>query len=430
MPSRICTLRGAFRICIEGYAFPNLYFGDLYFRVCALDLVPELCSIAGQKREVGMERSALVYILLTVAAVVLGLWVDNRDYVAGYIRGGRAFGSPCGWDRQQARNMVSMTAVYCLMTGVSACRIAVGNDYWVYRDNFKLIAQGRYVSSEVGFNYIVKWMQELFGYDRYLPIFALFSIITVFFFVKALHDQGESFAFSLYLLMTGGFYFNSLNSVRYYLALAIALYAMKYVLRGAYGKFTLCILAGALFHKSVLLVVPVYLAARFLAAVHLKKRHYAAGAVFIATLIFGQNFYREIIFYFYPYYRDSMFDSGELSYVNIMKCVGVLALGLICYRHGLKENLQNRFYFFLNLFGLVTYCCGSFIPEVSRVGYYMIISQIFLIPGLLNGMKKDWFGRLCRAGAVSVFGIYFVFLLRGMYDVDVRLLPYLNWIFN
>lgn len=56
--------------------------------------------------------------------------------------------------------------------------------------------------------------------------------------------------------MTGGYYFNSLNSVRYYFALALALFSMKYVLRGEYGKFILCVLLGALIHKSVLLVFP------------------------------------------------------------------------------------------------------------------------------------------------------------------------------
>ena len=91
------------------------------------------------------------------------------------------------------------------MAGVSACRIAVGNDYWVYRDNFKLIAQGRYVSYEPGFNLIVKWIQQIFGYDHYLPVFGFFSIVTVFFFVKALQNQGSCFAVSLFLLMTGGY---------------------------------------------------------------------------------------------------------------------------------------------------------------------------------------------------------------------------------
>lgn len=391
-----------------------------------------------------MERSALVYIVLTVVTVALGLCVDNREYVKGHLKGGSPGpdgGAPgqgnCGpgCDRQQARNRIAVFAIYCLLTGVSACRIAVGNDYWVYRVNFNLIAQSRHVSSEFGFNYIVKWIQQLFGYDEYLPVFAFFSIVTVFFFVKALCDQGSIFAFSLYLLMTGGYYFNSLNSIRYYLALAIALYSMIYVIRGEYGKFILWILAGSIFHKSVLLVIPVYLLARFLASEPLKKGHYVAGGVLVGTLIFGQNVYREIIFYFYPYYRDSMFDNGQLSYVNILKCVCVLALCLVCYRRSLREDLVNRFYFFLNIFGLVVYCCGSFIPEVSRVGYYMIVSQVFLLPRLLIAMPgsgKIWrqLRRLCYVGVIGAFGVYFIFLLKGMYAVDVRLLPYLNWIFN
>ena len=377
-----------------------------------------------------MESSAMVYVLLVIVTVLLGLYVDNREYVPYYISGRRKYGDVSFLDRREARNRIAVFAVFCLMTGVSACRIAVGNDYWVYRDNFKLIAQGRYVSYEAGFNLIVKWIQQLFGYDRYLPVFGFFSIVTVFFFVKALHDQGSYFAFSLFLLMTGGYYFNSLNTVRYYLALALSLYSMKYVLRGEYGKFVVLILAGALFHKSILLVIPVYLTAKFLAAAKLKKWHCIAGCILIASLIFCQNVYKEIIFYFYPYYRNSLFDNGQLSYVNIAKCVCVLILCGICYGRSLRDNINNRFYFFLNLAGLVVYCCGSFIPEVSRIGYYMIISQIFLLPQLLGGMKAGPFRKLCYVGVTAGFTLYFVFLLKGMYAVDVRLLPYLNWIFN
>ncbi len=376
-----------------------------------------------------MERSALVYVMLTVVTVALGLCVENREYVPGAIEGGRKPGV-CPCDRQRARNRIAAFAIYCLLTGVSACRIAVGNDYWVYRFNFNLIAQDRHVASEAGFNYVVKWIQLLFGYDEYLPVFAFFSIVTVFFFVKALLDQGSSFAFSLYLLMTGGYYFNSLNNVRYYLVLALALYSMKYVIRGEYGKFLLWILAGAMFHKSVLLVIPAYLLARFLAAAPLKKWHYGLGAVLLATLIFGQEIYREIIFYFYPFYRDSQFDNGELSYANILICVCVLGLSVVCFKRSLRTNVKNRFYFFLNVFGLVVYCCGSFIPEVSRVGYYFIISMIFLLPELLSQMKEGRFRRFCQAGVVGAFGMYFLLLLKDMYAVGNRLLPYLNWIFN
>lgn len=366
-----------------------------------------------------MESSVLVYITLTVVTVFLAFYVQGFQ-VAGVQRGTRGY----------ARGQVAEFAIFCLLTGVSACRIAVGNDYWVYRFNFRLIAQERHVSSEYGFNMIVKWMQQLFGYDNYLPIFALFSVLTVWFFVRALHGQATDYAFSLFLLMTGGYYFNSLNTVRYYLALAIALYSMRYVLDREYGKFIFWVLFGSIFHKSILLVIPVYPAVRMLAGTKLKKWHCAAGAVLGLSLIFCQDLYREIAFYFYPFYRDSAFDTGNISWVNVAKCAGVLALGALCYRRSLRENETLRFYFFLNGAALVVYLCGSFIPEVSRVGYYMMISQVFLIPGLLREMPGGWLRRLCHAGVIGAFTLYFCVLLKGMYATDIRLLPYLNWIFN
>lgn len=375
-----------------------------------------------------METSALVYIILTVVTVGFALFIDNRRYVPFYMSGRRI----SGYDRQQARNLTAQIAVYGLLAGVSACRIAVGNDYWRYVLNFEIIGQGRFgdVSSEAGFNYLVYWMQDLLGYRNYLPIFGLFSLVTVFFFVKALHDQGEWYAASLYLLLTGGYYFNSLNSVRYYFVLAIALFSMKYVIRGEYGKFLLWILAGACFHKSVLLVIPVYLLAGWLSSITLKKWHYILGGALTASLILGQDLYRKLIFIFYPFYEGSAFDTGDLSVTNIAKCAGTLVLCMICYRESIKDNKTNRFYFFLNLGGLVLYTCGSFIPEVSRVGYYMIISQIFLIPNLLSGMKKGWLRKLCILGTAGAFALYFVLFLYKSYDTSIRLLPYLNWIFD
>ena len=138
--------------------------------------------------------------------------------------------------------------------------------------------------------------------------------IGVFFFLKSLHDQADWYVMSLFLLLTEGFYFNSMNSVRYYFALALAMYAQKYVLRGEYGKFILWVLLGATIHKSVLLVIPAYIIADLLSRANLKKWHYGVGVLLILSLIFGQDIYRRIIFYFYPYYENSMFDNGQISW--------------------------------------------------------------------------------------------------------------------
>lgn len=407
----------------------------------------------------------MIYVVLTVIATGLALLIRNQEYALPCRDGGYGPGRFRPRNREQARNDVLEMAIYLLMAGVSACRIAVGNDYWVYRDNFKLIAQGRHVASEPGFNLVVKGFVEIFGYDKYLPIFGFFSLVTVFFLVRALHDQGRHFAFSLFLLFTEGFYFNSLNTVRYYLALAMALFAMKYVLRGKWPEFLIFVLAGALFHKSILLILPVYAVAYYLASVRLKKWHGIVIGLFLASLLFGRDLYRKVIFAIYPFYENSQFDQSRIPYKNLALCLGTLALCLIVWysrerktgkleirdleawnaekrksdvlnlEAGYSENQNSdlralRFYGILNLFALIAFCCGGFIPEVSRIGYYMMIAQVFLIPELLERIPQKRLRWLCTAGCVGAFALHFALLLRQMYLVDVRLLPYLNWIFN
>lgn len=379
-----------------------------------------------EERRSLMEITALFYIGLVAVTVGLAVVIRNEAYVPGYVSGRESR----IYNRQQGRNLAAEIGIYGMLTGVSACRVAIGADYWVYWQQFQLIAQGRHVSYEVGFRYVVRLMQLIFGDGTYKTIFFLFSVLTVFFFLKALHDRGEWYAASLYLLLTGGYYFSSMHSVRYYFALSIALFSAKYVLRGEYGKFVLAVLAAAFFHKSVLLVIPVYLLAAVLSKIHLKSWHYIVGTIIAASLIFGQGLYRKIIFYFYPYYEGSMFDNGSISWANVAKCSAVLILSLICFRSGIKENVRNRFYFWLNIGGLLIYTCGSFIPEVSRVGYYLIIFQIFLIPGLLRSMKKGWLKHLCTVGAFGAFACYFLLFLYKAYDDSIRLLPYMNWIFQ
>lgn len=391
-----------------------------------------------------MESSALVYVVLTLVTVLFAFCIENREHVMGQLLAGT--GAPIGKyrSRQDARNVVAQVAVYGFLTAVSACRIAVGNDYWVYRENFKLIMQERTVASEIGFNYIVKFLQLLFGYDNYLPVFGFFSALTVFFFVKALRDQGSYFAFSLFLLMTNGYYFNSLNSVRYYLALAIALFSMKFVLRKEYIKFFVWVCVGFFFHKTVLFIIPFFLVARYFAEHGIKKWQWLVGVFLLSSLVWGQGIYRTLLFKIYPYYEGSAFDQGRFSYANIAKCLGVLVLCLICYKKSLKGEaditgeateesmgiIMNRFYFLLNGMGLVVFFCGSFVPEVSRLGFYLIAPQIFLIPRVLGDMKSGIWKKLFYAGVIVAFAGYFVILLKGMYATDVRLLPYLNWIFD
>lgn len=367
----------------------------------------------------------IVYVGLSLLVVAIGFLVSGRQ--PAWESGGAVSGAKRkGLLRREALDYGAVVLIFLALFAVSACRIGVGNDYWGYRENFKLIAQNREVSSEFGFNLVVKLCQAVsLTDDNYLLIFGIFSFLTVFFFVKALYRQSNWFVFTLFLFMTSGFYFQSLNTVRYYFALSIAAFSMEYVIKKDWVRFTLLILLAACFHKSVLVVLLFYPLARY----QWKKIHGILAAVVCVSLIVLKDVYREIVFLFYPYYENSVFDTGATSIVNIAKCAAVLILAVIFWKAAIKDHPQNRFYFYLNLGALLLYVFASFIPEISRIGYYLTFSQVFLIPGVISKIKKGFIRNVIIVGVVLCFCGYFALFLRGA-EESIRILPYFNIIFD
>lgn len=357
----------------------------------------------------------VVYVSVAILTLIIAYFVNNQ-YTA-------VQGIP---SRGQMVSMTCMGAIFVILFGISAGRIAVGNDYWGYVEIFDLIDQNRAVSTEWGFNAVVSLVQAVFGAEKYLIIFGVFSFLTVLFFLRGIYDQAEDFFFSFFLFITGAYYYQSLNSVRYYFVLAIALYAMKYALKKEYGRFILWILAAAFFHKSVLVVIPLY----YLANRALKKRDMYILVGLCGTFLLFQNVYREVIFFFYPFYENSMFDNGTTSLTNIARCGGVLVLCLLYYGKAIKGNQKNTFYFNLNLGALLLYTFCSFIPEISRIGFYLNVTNIFLIPSVIHKIEKKSQRTLFAIMVIAAFVLYFIMFLRGASDVSIRIVPYRNWIFN
>lgn len=359
----------------------------------------------------------VLYIGITVGVVLAAYFVNNRITV-----------QPNTISRQQVINRIMIGAMFTLLFVISATRLHVGNDYGEYVKIFNLIYSQKNVSTEIGFNSVVKVVQAVYGAGDLSNriLFALFSFGTVFFFLRSIYDQSQWFMYSIFLLMTGGYYFSSMTSVRYYFVLAIALYSMKYALKKKWIPFILWIFFASLFHKSVLLVIPVY----WLATRKWKKWHIVLAAGLCGTFLVFQDLYRRIIFLFYPFYENSVFDNGETSLVNIVKSTAVLVLCLIYYKHAIRDNEQNKFYFLLNLGALALYIFCPFIPEISRVGYYLNVVNIFLIPAVLlkipNGKQKVFF-TVCTTLAYSAYLLFF--LMKSM-DISIRLLPYQSWLFG
>ncbi len=358
----------------------------------------------------------ILYVVVAVVTVLLGLLVNNHCMKQNGIV-----------SRQQILNGLSLVSVFLILFALSACRLNVGNDYAKYVEFMHLVNCDAFVPTEIGFNWIVKILYGISGFENYLLVFAFFAFFTVLIFLAAIYKQADSFGFSFFLFMAFGYYFQSFNTVRYYLALAIALYAIPYVLRKQWGRFVILVLLGATLHKSILVVIPLYI----LASIAWKKWQLVLAAVFCSTFFFLQDFYLQVVIFLYPTYEDTEYLQGGTSLVNIARCLAVLLLALLCYKRVVKNSRRNLFYFYCNLGALAMYVCCSFLPIISRIGYYLTITHIFFLPALVSGIENRRLKRLVVLGIVGAGILYFaVLILMKAGNDGLRILPYETFMFH
>ena len=154
--------------------------------------------------------------------------------------------------------------IFMILFLCSAFRFNVGNDYSQYTQTAHEASVGGYVVTEPGFKWLVRLVYGVCGGEYYEVVFALFALFTLVLFLKVMYEQSEDFAFAFFLFMTLGLYFQTFNTVRYYLVLAMALYSIRFCLQRDWIKFICWILLASFFHKSVLIVIPIYWIATFI----------------------------------------------------------------------------------------------------------------------------------------------------------------------
>lgn len=373
----------------------------------------------------------ILYITVAAATVLLGSMVNCRPVT-----------QPYRTTRQQMCNRVCLFAVFLILFALSACRLNVGNDYAKYVEFMHLVNCDAYVPTEAGFNLLVKILYGLSGFENYLLVFAVYAFVTIGIFLLGMYEQSEDFPLTFFLFMALGYYFQTFSTVRYYLALSLALYAMKFVMRGQWGRFTVLILLGSAFHKSLLVVIPLYI----LAVLPWKKWQLAAGALFCTTFLFCQDFYLKLVVLLYPTYEDTEYLEGGTSYINILRCLAVLAFSGIVYWSGKRsgstrgEEQKNaevgerydraHFYFYLNLGALVLYVFCSFLPIISRIGYYLTVSHILYLPMLLKRVEDRRWRKALRAGILLAAVLYFAIYMSRADNDGTLILPYKTFFFH
>lgn len=401
-----------------------------------------------------------LYITVATATALLASRIDNQRLKLQN-----------ALSRQGLVNRICLAAVFLTLFFLSAFRLNVGNDYAKYVEFMHLVNCNAYVPTELGFNLLTKLIYGLSGFENFLFVFAVYAFATVAVFLLAMYEQSDEFAFSFFLFMALGYYFQTFSTVRYYLALALALYGMKFALRGQWGRFLFLILSGSAFHKSLLVTIPLY----FLATRAWKRWQLALAAAFCSTFLFLQDFYLKLVVFLYPTYEDTEYLEGGTSYINILRCAAVLVFAGIVWVLERREGGQSEassadllkphsggdcgglqagggntkndicvinvnntlardkrfwFYFYLNLGAFVLYVFCSFLPIISRIGYYLTVSQILFLPMLLKRVQNQTWRRLFRLGILLSAVLYFGMYLSRAGNDGVLILPYKTFFFH
>lgn len=295
-------------------------------------------------------------------------------------------------------------------------RYDVGQDYKTYEQIFQFVETS---SVEYGYMSLCLYLRML-GFGP--QIMFLFSIlVSLYLIYKAVqYYNPQQIAFVFFIFLFGGYYAESFNAVRQYIAIAFFIYATRYIISASFSKYVFFLLFGSLFHSSILFLIPFY---------YILNRRYSdatliIGMVILLTIAFTlpvSSLYEKIPIYGQRYMIDNSHfnQSANLGIGYLSKLF--IALVLIKLRHKLiskdeRYNLVINAFFFYVLFMAVFKDFMVFL----RIAYYFHIFLILILPKLhicFTQQSRSWGRLLISIYVLILFGVQ-------MGDKNGMLIPY------
>lgn len=311
---------------------------------------------------------------------------------------------------------------------VAAIRYNVGTDYsHTYTDRFIWRATNGHDLSAVfepGFIKIIDFILLFSKNPQWLFVICAF-LFSAFTFT-AIYQQSENPTYSVLLLVIGCHYFVSLNLMRCFVAIAIAIYAFKYIKERKIIPFTIFIALAATLHTSILILYPLY----FL----YDKRQCGVKTVTIMILcliislpLLKSLLYHVIQFTSYAFYYESE-QYGEEVFLKTLFVVN--AIILILFLKNQKEHKEDKLYNFYVKVELITFLItimGGIMPMARRLILSFQFIQILSIPYIMKKEKNPNVRLVLNVLVIILLTVYTYreIVIKGYHEV----LPY-QTIFN
>ena len=299
---------------------------------------------------------------------------------------------------------------------IAAIRYDVGTDYFSYEMIYRYYDNGVFflfkdLAVEYGY-YLINYFSAVLFNDFYGVLLISASLtIGISFSAILKHRKHINVTFAMlifYLLM----YPPLLNGIRQLISVSIIMYGYSYIIERKLLKFALTVAVASLFHYTAVLCLPFYfLATRFKSRITILRRiayYFLLISIIILMPILLDAVSELSIFskYFSAYELGS--DAKLLN--QIILRLPILIPILVFSTALLKKNKELEFYYLIYFMEFVFIILGSYYVWAVRLTYYVMPSQIVLVPAIVKSVKNKYTKILLSMYFIIWYIIYFIYI--------------------
>lgn len=315
--------------------------------------------------------------------------------------------------------------IYCLIIGIqltliSSLRYGIGIDYYSYKLQYEYVNYSEnltgalsYIYFEPGYNllnYIAANTPWKFQF-----VITITSVITNCCVAIQIYKFSDNKLISFFLYAALGFFTSSFCWIRQYMAIAIALMAIPYILNQKFIKTMIIVVIAAMFHRIALILIPFYFVAN-------KKLNYKLiSLILIGSLAiwFCIDYVFELatnLFPAYSSYLSTTFIHGK-NVNSIIPFLFILIVMMVYLKQITKYKKENLIYINSALYAFIFSLFQLKIGIMDRIPQVLYIYTILGIPAILKSYNYNKKNSIIFTLLILFVGIvWFVYTLITDYS--------------
>lgn len=319
-------------------------------------------------------------------------------------------------------------------TLIGGLRYGVGTDYFNYWEMYywynnlsilELVVQ----EDERLFKAIIIISDILF--NNPVGMFILSQFITMFFILASIASYKNKLSYSVAIfIFYMAFWSLSLNITRQFIAVAIVLFALKYILKKSFIKYLILIIIASQFHLSALFCIIFYFLS-FKRSTYMQYMYYSCIILTPIAIPILLNIINRVGFFQEYIIKYEMLNLLQVDWAYTAKTLFwfLIIVGPIFIFKKAITNQNEKYNILLNilLLELPLVYLGNFNLFANRLALFPQILQIIMIPLTINSIKNTNEKKLVILYYLILF--VFIYIQRFVFSNQGDVYPYIS-IFN